>query len=253
MNTLLLALVAAALGSGVLSAKTQIPDVLVVADAVTGETARPEPTADNPTYYVFIGGMEQDIGGSIAGIPSPTHEQIRQALSRELARRHFIETKLGGPLPQLALFCAWGTAALDTYEEVDSDTGQSTNIALNEREMQRLLGIPKARQRLLPSTELDHLNDALNSDRFYILVAALDAMALSQREKKLVWRTRISIDARRTTLVKSMDVMIASAAPFFGKNEDRPVVVDDTLRKNAEVEVGEATVIEGNIPGAKKK
>jgi hypothetical protein len=84
-------------------------------------------------------------------------------------------------------------------------------------------------------------------------VAALDATALRQREKKLVWRTRISIDARRTDLVKSMGVMIASAGPFFGRHEDRPVVVDDILRKNAQVEVGEATVVEDKPPKARGK
>jgi hypothetical protein len=242
-----------ALCTGVLSAKSQDPDVLVVSDALTGGEAPPEPTADNPVYYIFLGGTEQDIGGSIAGIPSPTAAQMREVVARELARRHSIETQLGGPLPQLAVILAWGTAALDTFEQYDSETGESTNIAFNEREMRRLLGFTKVQPRPFRKSETDHLNDALNSDRFYILVAALDAMALRQREKKLVWRTRISIDARRTDLVKSMGVMIASAGPFFGRHEDRPVVVDDMLRKNTQVDVGEATVVGTDVPAPPAK
>jgi hypothetical protein len=115
---------------------------------------------------------------------------MREVVGRELARRHFIETQLGGPLPHLAVILAWGTAALDTFEQYDSETGESTNIAFNEREMRRLLGFTKVQPWPFRTSETDHLNDALNSDRFYILVAALDAMALRQREKKLVWRRR---------------------------------------------------------------
>ncbi len=253
MKNILPLLLAVILVAGCVSAESsRVPDVLVVADVFTPDKTLPEPTADEPVYYYFIGGLERDIGGSIAGLPSPSAEEIRGLLSRELARRHFIETKVGGPLPAIAIVCSFGTAFLDTFEQNDTDyeTGETTTsiLAFNEREMYQLLGIFKASQRLMSGTEVDNLNDALNSDRFYIMVAALDVPSLLQRKKKLLWRTRISIDAHRTTLPDSMDLMIASAAPYFGKEESRPVFVDDNLRRKVEVEVGEATVIESDVP-----
>ncbi len=218
--------------------------MLVVADVFAHGGNVTGPTVDQPVYYLFLGGVEQDIGGSIAGLPTASPQQFRRVLAEELALHHFIETKGGGPLPQIALVCAWGTAALDTFEQDDPSTGERTSVASNDCEMKRLLGIPKTRQRLMSAAEAENLNDALNSERFYILVAALDATALRQRQKKVLWRTRISIDARRTTLPESMGLMIASAGPFFGREESRPIFVDDALRRNVHVEVGEATVIE---------
>ncbi|RXK56367.1 hypothetical protein ESB00_11000 [Oleiharenicola lentus] len=211
----------------------------------------PVPTAEQPVPFVFLGGLEQDIGASVGGLPPTPAEEMRRLLVGALARAHFIETKVGGPMPAIVIFYTWGTANLDTFEqiEVDSETGTDSNrlVDFNGREMARLVGINKAGQRLMSSAVAGDLNDALLSERFYIFVAALDAKALLRREKKLVWRTRISIAARRTTLAESMGVMLASAAPYFGRNEARPVFVDDTLRRKVEVKMGDIQVIESDV------
>ncbi|HEY1110761.1 MAG TPA: hypothetical protein VGE76_19065, partial [Opitutaceae bacterium] len=93
------------------------------------------------------------------------------------------------------------------------------------------------------SSEADAINDAARQDRLYVMVGALDAQALAKKQKKLVWRTRMSIESRRTSLPESLTVMLNSAAPYFGKSTDLPIFVDDNLRKKADVQVGIPVVV----------
>jgi len=227
------------------------PDVLVVADVLETSSAPIGPTAEHPVRYMFLGGFKRDLGGSVAGLPPTPPDRIREAIKQALARRHFIEARLGEPIPPLAIVYLWGTALLDTYEllDVDQDTAEttSTTLAFNQREMFQLLGIDKARQRLMSASDARGLTDALHTDRLYIFVAALDLAALRKRQMKPLWRTRMSIEARGTSLAESMEVMLASAAPFFGREETRPVFVDDALRRKVEVRMEDIQIIDGDV------
>ncbi|MEO7599630.1 MAG: hypothetical protein ABIV50_11900 [Opitutus sp.] len=225
------------------AARKPDPDVLVVSDVLASDPMSMLPDSQNPVYYVMLGGLEQDIGAPIAGVKAPDPAKLRAEIVRVLATRHFLETKVGGPLPRIALLFSWGYANLDTMDvdETNSDTGEieTSTYTFNAREKARLIGLDKARQHLMSASETQDMKSALQDDRLYILIGALDAAALRKKEKKVLWRTRISIDARRETLPESMGVMLASAAPFFARNESRPVIVDDALRRQAAVRLGE--------------
>jgi hypothetical protein len=94
------------------------------------------------------------------------------------------------------------------------------------------------------SSEADRINDAAREDRLYIFVAALDVDALAKRkEKKLVWRTRISIESRRQSLPDALQVMLKTAAPFFGAATELPVFVDDADRRKTDVQIGTPVVV----------
>jgi hypothetical protein len=229
----------------------QAPDVLIVADVLAKDPAGLQPAPDKPVYYIFLGGMERDLGDSIGGLPSPDPVLLRAEISAALRKRGFIETKVGGPMPAIAIVYTWGHANLSTGDisETDAETGETTTttFAYNSREIVQLVGINQARQHLLSSSEAQDLSEAARDDRLYLMVAALDASALRHRKKQLLWRTRMSIDARRHTLAETMGVMLASAAPYFAREESRPVFVDDTQRRKAKVKLGETRFL-GEVP-----
>ena len=60
----------------------------------------------------------------------------------------------------------------------------------------------------------------------------------------MIWRTRISIPSRRNRLPDAMQVMLASAAPYFGADSDLPLVIGDEDRRKTDVQIGETTVVE---------
>lgn len=238
-----------ALVCGALTLTARGPEVVVVTDLVAG-TDFVAPTAEAPCYYLFRGGIERTIGQSVAREPIPTWDEVRAALEPELARQHYRLTQVGGPVPRLVFFCSWGAANLvtDDFEETDDETGDATTVTVNsnERDLRRLAGAAKAERHALSLVEADRLQTVLNEDRLYVMIAAFDAAALARHEKRLVWRTNISIPSRHHALPRELAVMMKSAGPHFGRDTAVPVMVDDRVR-NAEVQIGTATVMETDV------
>ena len=75
------------------------------------------------------------------------------------------------------------------------------------------------------------------------LAAKCMPFGLQHPIKKLLWRTAISIESRRTSLPENLSVMLASAAPWFGRDSEMPVFVDDAARRKAEVHIGTPVVV----------
>lgn len=229
------------------------PDVLVVGDVMTSIPAEFVPAPDKPVYYVLLGTAERILGAAWANEPQPDKAALEKKIVRILATQNFQRTQLGGPMPQLALVVTWGSANLMIDDINDTnDAGETTtsSVVWNRREIAQLVGADKANQKMLMNSEADAINDAARQDRLYVMIAALDAMALAKKQKKLVWRTRISIESRRTSLPESLTVMLNSAGPYLGRGTELPVFIDDNLRRKADVQIGTPVVVP---PTAKEK
>lgn len=245
--SLLLVLAAAPAGAAEPKRKPG-PEVLVVSDVLISPAEAARPTKDQPIHYIILGGGERTLGDAVAGEKMPKREDITRELAAALDSQGFRLTQVGGPVPQLAIVFTYGSANLSTADLNDTDpaTGETTTstIAFNHREIMALVGADKASRRLLMSSEADRINSAAREDRLYVFVAALDVEALAKRkEKKLVWRTRISIESRRQSLPDALRVMLKTAAPYFGTATELPVFVDDADRRKAEVQVGTPVVV----------
>ncbi len=235
-------------------------DVVVVADALSDSTINVTPEPGKPVYYLILGAIEHAIGPTHAGEPPVDEKFIRAELVKALASQGYLETGMGRPLPQLVLVVRWGQATLekDMNQENEIDLEKSRDLnnpasPFNYNEMSRLVGAYKLRAGgALPSLEESDLDDTLRSDRYYIFVGALDAAALRQKRKMLVWRTYMSIDGHREYMVNNISHMIADAAPYFGHEEKMPVVVNNKVR-SASVQMGELKVIESDVPDTTKE
>lgn len=71
---------------------------------------------------------------------------------------------------------------------------------------------------------------------------------MAKKEKNLLWRTRMSIDALQGNLPAAMPVMLASAAPYFGRTTTVVQFVDDQVRRNATVELAPPQILEMEPP-----
>lgn len=222
------------------------PEVLVVGDVMASIPPEFVPAPDKPVYYVLLGTAERTLGAAWANEPQPDKATLEKEVVRILGAQHFHRTQLGGPMPQLALVVTWGSANLMIDDINDTnDAGETTtsSVVWNSREMAQLVGADKANQKMLMSSEAEAINDAARQDRLYVMIAALDAMALAKKQKKLVWRTRISIESRRTSLPESLTVMLNSAGPYLGRSTELPVFIDDNLRRKADVQIGTPVVV----------
>jgi hypothetical protein len=233
-----------------------LPEVLVVGDAglgVTPEMARPMP--GKPITYLIVGGVEKNLGDAVVNLKLPDAATVRGEVTKALASQGYVEAREGGPKPQIAILFSWGTANLVTLDADELTPPPPPGVSpgnpqealgvlqFNRREINQLIGADKADRHWLGALEGDQLNEAYRNDRIYVTVAALDVAAAARKERRLLWRTRISLDWRDHA-AGSFSVMLASAAPFFGLNTARGVFVDDALRRKAEVEIGPTRVIE---------
>jgi hypothetical protein len=228
------------------------PEVLVVSDVVDPKAPYLRPTKENPVYYIILGGAERTLGDPIAGEKMPDRAALTQEIIRALGSQGFVLTQLGGPRPHLAILYSYGTANLSMVDLDDTDpsTGETTTstITFNRREIAALVGALKADRHLLMSSEADRINEAARDNRLYIFIGAFDVEALAKKQKKIVWRTRISIDSRRHSLPDSMRVMLSSAAPYFATETDLPKFIEDVDRRKAEVRIGTPTVVDERAP-----
>lgn len=230
------------------------PEVVVVADALTKSADEFLPAPGKPVYYVIVGLAERTLGAAIAGEPQPDKAILEREVEKALASQGYLRTRLGGPIPALALIITWGSANLmiDDFEETNPETGETStsSVVYNRREIAQLLGADKANRRLLSPSEAEAINDAARQDRLYLFIGAFDAMALAKKQKKVLWRTAMSIESRRTSLPESLPIMLASAAPWFGRDTELPVFVDDATRRKAEVHIGVPVVVPNSMEAA---
>jgi hypothetical protein len=223
------------------------PEVLVVADAVKDVPEGLRPSPGKPIYYL-LGKTQLSLGQSVAGIKMPDPAEVERSVVSTLASQGFIRTEIGGPIPAIFIVASWGDANFADFDYRDPGTDPDLQKALDkasprERDRQKvehLVGTDKMLS--LPISDQTKVMAASNEDRLYISIAALDIPALREKKRVLLWRTSMTIDARNK-LADMVPVMLASAAPFFGRNADTPVFVDDNYRRKFEVDVGELKVV----------
>ncbi len=247
------------------------PHVLVVSDVLsdTPEALRPQP--GKPIHYVIIGNLENDLGTPIAGEPRANAAMVEREVVKVLASQGFLLTQTGGPMPQLGLLITWGSAVLDTTEMPYTPPPQpsfggvpdptalppppppdTVLLAYNSREIATLIGADKTRGVLDPNV-ISAINDAATTARVYIFIGAFDIETmLKKKEKKMLWRTRMSIPSTHDSLPDSLNVMLTSAAPYFAREVAAPVFIGEADRRKASVEVGTPYVVPEPAKPAKK-
>jgi hypothetical protein len=237
------------------------PRVLVVGDTLAGVPDRFRPEKGNPVYYVIAGKGEVALGDAIGRVEATDPALVEREVVKALASQGFVRTEVGGPLPSIALMIFWGTANFFTNE------GQTWN-AFQRRDKDlliELLGLDHWPWALLKdergnfvgvSMEQQAVLNLTADDRLYLSLLALDAAALKNKVRRKLWRTNMTIDSRHK-LADVLPVMLASAAPVFGRGTKEPVFVDDQARRKAGVEIGDLKVVPddatpGPAPAPKK-
>ena len=66
------------------------------------------------------------------------------------------------------------------------------------------------------------LQDDIENERYYVIIAAYDFRALGNGgEKKLLWSTRVSVQAQGNRFNETLAAMLKRAAPYFGADTGR--------------------------------
>lgn len=254
------------LGAGLIrGAERTGPEVLVAADAIaTPEGFRPAP--GKPVYYL-LHLTPLALGEAVAGEKVPKLPIVERAVVAELAKQGFVRAEVGGPMPSIFILATWGAANFKQPPDDDLEFFQQfvparqegdPNAAARIREM--LSARDKDRGKIAAITGLNKVAvtetgdgrkvlEAANEDRMFLTLSALDAQRFAKKERVLLWRTSMSIDWR-LGFEATLPAMLASAGPYFGTDVATPAFVDDRMRRDFEVHVGEARVVPDDTPAS---
>lgn len=235
---------------------------LSVITEVTAEGRKiPQPTAENPTYYLAqSSGFHAEGHGAQNTAPIQV-KKLEDDLRQALAANGYRPTADGHP-PTLALFFVWGMHnRLDPeYDDVGYKNllsraqlvggTQFAKELLHVLEQTSLLNLSASDftsplHRFIERDDLTRqLMEQVFDDCYYIVVSAYDGSSLARGERKLLWRTKMSTPSQGLGLRETLPALISGGSPFFGREMALPAVVEKQLHRGGKVEVGEPQVKE---------
>jgi hypothetical protein len=99
--------------------------------------------------------------------------------------------------------------------------------------------------------EMGRLVDELFSSSFFVVASAYDYEALAKGQRRLLWRTKMTVNSIGVNMIETVPPLIASAAPYFGRDMPDPVVITKRVSREGKVEVGAPVVVPDSNSSAK--
>jgi hypothetical protein len=85
------------------------------------------------------------------------------------------------------------------------------------------------------------------SDIYYVVASAYDHAAMADKRRLLLWRTRMTVAAAGVSPQQTLPTLVQTAAPYLGRPMAEPEMIYKRALKDGQVEIGPATVIEGDV------
>jgi len=79
---------------------------------------------------------------------------------------------------------------------------------------------------------------------YFVVASAYDQAAAAEGKIVLLWQTKMTVDSRGIGLAESLRPLIASAAPYFGREMDQATKISARIDRVGSVNVGPLEVIE---------
>jgi hypothetical protein len=100
----------------------------------------------------------------------------------------------------------------------------------------------------------EFLVDQASHDIYYVVASAYDYRALAEKRRTLLWRTSMTVASQGVSEEQTLPTVIATAAPFFGREMTGPEVLTKRAVREGQVEMGTPTVVpSAENPTSEKK
>jgi hypothetical protein len=242
----------------------------------------PVVTPEHPAYYVLSSNGYHQQGETSSREKPMAQTDVARLLEKALAANGYHPGEPGKP-PTLVIYYTWGTHNTLEEADEDNPVHSGAEIARNLLDRAALVGGEKfAREVLRVIRETDDMNTAamasmgsggqppispemfafsnpLNLFRlhsakndlminqsannvYYVVASAYDLATLAEK-KLLLWRTRMTVSSNGLAQEQSVPAMIATAAPFFGRDMTEPEIVVRRVLNETNIKIGEAVVV----------
>lgn len=222
------------------------------------------PTGENPAYYLGQAGGFHVEGHPAGDVPPPPAE-IERSVQKALSASHYLPAP-EGRVPQLLLVFHWG--AHNHLDREFPDLGHKNMIsraalvggkkfseefarALEDEDTYKEAGSYQTLGDSLSPLRLFKDKNAHNTelveqamaDCYYVAVSAYDYGRLARGEKILLWRTKMTVDARGISMTETMPTLIATGGTYFGREMEQAVTPIRRVLRQGRVQVGTPQVV----------
>ena len=88
-----------------------------------------------------------------------------------------------------------------------------------------------------------------SEDCYYVLASAYDYQSVASNQRQLLWRTRMTVNARSVSQAHALPLLVSNAAPYLARDMAEPEVMTRRSFREAQVDVGNPTVVEDGRGG----
>ena len=230
-------------------------EVITITDMTPEGRLLRRPTPEHPTYYVAASLGFRDLGGVMGGEKEPPKEDVLRLLSKVLAKQGYLPATNQSPPPTLVLMLAWGTL------NADLEYGMNPDLPPVQRNRQQILKFLGGYKMGFSDRDFDPLVPSLGglsfmdfdsrqlyeitSEDFYVaIISAFDLAALTKKQKKMLWTTRVSCPSRGFWLPDVLPAMMAISGPSIGREMTRPTWVNASDKFKPDVQIGDPVLVE---------
>lgn len=224
------------------------PDILTVTDVTDEGRSWPSPEPGKPVYYEAISFGTRNFPG-LAGDPTPNSRAMLNLIVKTLAKQGFVRAPKKG-VAKVFLSIGWGYSRAN-LSALGFLGGNKLDL-MWELESGPMLS-PNVLRRGFRGVDEVKVMEAANSDLYIASIQAFDLVALDAGKKILLWHTRIACEATGLTMAETMPTMIIAAGPFIGRETQKPVWRDLTDLRKANVDIGEAKMLDFVDPAVPKR
>ena len=228
---------------------------------------------EHPVYYLAYPAGFREFGGIYAGVHPPPAKDLERVMKKALATQGYLPTTDATHRPSVLVIFTWGMhSRLDpTTESISPQAMVQNRIeraelvggfgfarkvgkAYEERALSQLAGptfadasfnlIDPVHRLTDENARSEYLMDQINDDVYFVVASAYDYAAVAQGKRTLLWRTNMTVNTAGVNMKETLPPLIATAAPFFGRETAGPEALQRRINRKGQVDVGQPIVVE---------
>jgi hypothetical protein len=167
-------------------------------------------------------------------------KELADALKREVASRRMA----GDASRSLNAI----RAERDRQAFINASLGSSTELPMEDPPSFMLESASPFYRYYNRDTRTTHLVEEAFGSCYFVIASAYDGAAIAKGERRLLWRTKMTVNSSGVSMADTLPTLIHAAAPHFGERMEKVITVTKRVVRSGEVNVGAETVIEESLP-----
>ncbi len=229
-------------------------EAVTVTDVTPAGRERGDASPSHPLYFAAISGGYRDFGAIKAGEKPLDRRVADDTVLKVLAKRGYFPA---GPdrRPDLILAWHWGTFNTHYFLAPNGFTYRGYRRAKLNFLGGYKVGLPDTRDMAFPeqalasglsfqSSDASLLQSIADDDLYVAVITAFAPQLTDGGRPVMLWRTRVSCPATGFWLPEAFPSMLAIAAPYIGRETEKPVRIRASERFRPEVNFGELQLVE---------